>query len=69
MKKTTVDEIHILGVALASGSEDVTLFSNESTVMSWKLHDPVYAKRNKFCEYFVDWIGNILWDEMCSVGH
>jgi hypothetical protein len=34
MKKTTVEEVHILGVALASGSEGVTLFSIESTVLS-----------------------------------
>jgi len=32
MKKTTVDEVHILGVALASGSEGVTLLSIESTL-------------------------------------
>jgi hypothetical protein len=58
-----------LGVALASESEGVTLFSVEGTIMSWKLHETVYAKCKKFCEYFVDWIGNILWDEMCSMGH
>jgi hypothetical protein len=34
MKKTTVGEVHIQDVALASGSEGVTLFSIESTVMS-----------------------------------
>lgn len=34
MKKTTVDEVRILGVALASGSEGVTLLSIESTLKS-----------------------------------
>jgi len=34
MKKTTVDEVHILDVGLALGSEGVTLFSIESMVMS-----------------------------------
>jgi len=65
---TTVDEVYILGVALASGSEGVTCMSIESMVMSWKLHDPIYTKCNKFCEYLVDWKGIVPWDEMCSVG-
>jgi hypothetical protein len=69
MKKTTVDEVHILGVALVSGSEGVTLLSIESTLNSWKLHDQVYAKHKKLCEYFVDWIGIMLWNEMWHVGH
>lgn len=34
MKETTIDEVHMLGIALASGSEGVTLFSIESRVMS-----------------------------------
>jgi hypothetical protein len=34
MKRTTVDKVHILGVALASESEGVTLFSVEGTIMS-----------------------------------
>jgi len=37
VKKTTIDEVHILGVALASGSEGVTFFSIECTDMSRKV--------------------------------